>query len=155
MSARGGWHAITIREALERLEVVVSDGLSSGEVELRLNKYGPNELPDEPPVPLWRLILQQFDDLLVKMLLAAAMVSTLLAFTESSDKFAHALVEPFVILLILVLNAIVGVWQESNAEKAIEALKEYEAGEAEVRRDGGAFRTIKAADAPQDIKKGK
>ena len=146
------WHALPASEVLEKLEVVAGDGLSSGEVELRLNRYGPNELPEEPPVPLWKLILQQFDDLLVKMLLAAAAVSTLLAFTESSDKFAHALVEPFVILLILVLNAIVGVWQESNAEKAIEALKEYEAGEAEVRRDGGAFRTIKAAElVPGDI----
>lgn len=101
------WHALSAQDALDKLEVNASDGLTSGEVELRLSKYGPNELPDDPPEPLWKLILAQFDDLLVKMLLAAAAVSTLLAFTESSENFAHALVEPFVILLILVLNAIV------------------------------------------------
>lgn len=146
------WHALTPTEALAKLDVDPSLGLSASEAEARLAKYGLNELAEAPPVPWWKLVLQQFDDLLVKMLLAAAAVSTALAFTESADNFTHALVEPFVILLILVLNAIVGVWQESNAEKAIDALKQYEPNEAEVRRDGAPFRLVRSPElVPGDI----
>ena len=146
------WHALATADALHKLDVDAMQGLSTSEATERLAQYGPNELAETPPVPWWKLVLQQFDDLLVKMLLAAAAVSTALAFTESADNFAHALVEPFVILLILVLNAMVGVWQESNAEKAIDALKQYEPNEAEVRRDGTAFRSIRSPElVPGDI----
>lgn len=81
------------------------------------------ELTDEPPTPWWKLVAAQFDDVLVKMLLAAAFVSFGLALLETEGNRMHAMVEPIVILTILVLNAIVGVWQEMNADAAIEALK--------------------------------
>ena len=146
------WHALSPADALSKLDVDASHGLTSSEAAARLGRFGPNELAESPPVPLWKLVLAQFDDLLVKILLASAVVSTALAFTESSENFVHALVEPFVILLILVLNAIVGVWQESNAEKAIDALKQYEPNEAEVRRDGQAFRQVRSPElVPGDI----
>ena len=102
---------------------------------------------------MWKLLLQQFDDLLVKVLLGAATISFMLALSESdSSARGHAMVEPLVIVVILVLNAVVGVWQESNAEQAIEALKQYEPDDADVRRDGAPFRTIRAAElVPGDI----
>ena len=106
-----------------------------GEVVRRRAKYGRNELEPDEGTPFWKLVLKQFDDLLVKILIVAAFVSFVLAIVDGASGF-EAFVEPGVILLILVLNAVVGVVTENNAEKAIEELKAYEADVATVLRNG-------------------
>jgi len=78
------------------------------------------ELPEDPPTPLWEMILEQFKDQLVLILLGSAVVSFILALLDSKEGLLGAMVEPMVILLILVANAAVGVIQESNAERAID-----------------------------------
>ncbi|KAI9891843.1 MAG: hypothetical protein M1814_002408 [Vezdaea aestivalis] len=125
-------------------------GLTSDQVITARQKYGRNALPEEPPTPLWELVLEQFKDQLVLILLGSAAVSFVLALFEESDDWT-AFVDPAVILTILILNAIVGVSQESSAEKAIAALQEYSANEAKVTRDG-QIRRIKADElVPGDI----
>jgi len=145
-------HARTWQECTSFFQVDEERGLSQSQVEANRKKYGLNELPAEEGKTLWELILEQFDDLLVKILLLAAIISFILAFFEDEESIT-AFVEPFVILLILIANAIVGVWQNRNAESAIEALKEYEPEMGKViRSDKDGVQKIKAVEiVPGDI----
>uniref|UniRef100_A0A7S4EYK7 P-type Ca(2+) transporter n=1 Tax=Chrysotila carterae TaxID=13221 RepID=A0A7S4EYK7_CHRCT len=129
------------------------NGLTDEQVVKLREKYGPNELDKEEGTPLWKLVLAQFDDLLVKILLGAAVLSFVLAFFEDhQEEGMQAFVEPFVILLILVINAIVGVWQEANAESALEALKQLQTCNACCVRNGELLPTVPASElVPGDI----
>ncbi|CAK9301943.1 unnamed protein product [Gordionus sp. m RMFG-2023] len=129
-------HIYSAKEALNYFNVQENEGLSEIQIKSNLEKFGYNELPAEETKSIWLLVLEQFNDLLVRILLLAAMISFILAWFEESSSQITAFVEPFVILLILIANAAVGVWQERNAESAIEALKEYEPEMAKVLREG-------------------
>ncbi|KAH0542252.1 hypothetical protein FGG08_003374 [Glutinoglossum americanum] len=138
------------QEILKHFGVSERIGLSDIRVQEAKQKYGRNALPDDPPTPLWRLVLEQFKDQLVIILLASAAVSFLLALFEDGEGWT-AFVDPAVILTILILNAIVGVSQENSAEKAIAALQEYSASEAKVLREGQIKRIRADELVPGDI----
>ncbi|CAG6022056.1 unnamed protein product, partial [Menidia menidia] len=146
-------HTKTVEEVLGFFGVNESTGLSCEQLRKNRDKWGPNELPAEEGKSLWELVLEQFEDLLVRILLLAACISFTLAWFEEGEGTITAFVEPFVILLILIANAIVGVWQERNAENAIEALKEYEPEMGKVyRQDKKSVQRVKARDiVPGDI----
>ncbi|KAL2154865.1 hypothetical protein VTH82DRAFT_3541 [Thermothelomyces myriococcoides] len=142
--------AKSIDQVLDTLGVNKATGLTDEQVTRLRAKYGKNAIPEEPPTPLWQLILEQFKDQLVLILLGSAAISFVLALFEDEGGWS-AFVDPVVILTILILNAVVGVSQESSAEKAIAALQEYSANEANVVRNGQTHR-IKAEDlVPGDI----
>ncbi|CAD6218348.1 GSCOCG00011433001-RA-CDS [Cotesia congregata] len=146
-------HCKTVDEVLNYFNCDQEKGLSPDQVKRNQEKYGLNELPAEEGKSIWQLVLEQFDDLLVKILLLAAIISFVLALFEEHDDAFTAFVEPFVILLILIANAVVGVWQERNAESAIEALKEYEPEMGKVvRADKSGVQRIRAKEiVPGDI----
>ncbi|KIN03983.1 hypothetical protein OIDMADRAFT_159005 [Oidiodendron maius Zn] len=137
-------------EVLKFFQVSETQGLTEAQVKAARDKYGRNAIAEDPPTPLWELILEQFKDQLVIILLGSAAVSFVLAMFEEGGGWS-AFVDPAVILTILILNAVVGVSQESSAEKAIAALQEYSANEAKAFRDGHVNR-VRAEDlVPGDI----
>uniref|UniRef100_H2ZGA3 Sarcoplasmic/endoplasmic reticulum calcium ATPase 2 n=1 Tax=Ciona savignyi TaxID=51511 RepID=H2ZGA3_CIOSA len=137
----------TSAEVLSYFSVSPTQGLSDEQVKRNRAKYGPNGKS------LWQMVVEQFEDLLVRILLLAAIISFVLALFEDGEESITAFVEPFVILLILIANSIIGIWQERNAESAIEALKEYEPEMGKVvRQDRSAVQRILAKNiVPGDI----
>ncbi|KAG1967698.1 sarcoplasmic/endoplasmic reticulum calcium ATPase 1 isoform X1 [Pimephales promelas] len=146
-------HTKETAECLAYFGVSESTGLGLDQVKKNQEKFGFNELPAEEGKTIWELVVEQFEDLLVRILLLAACISFVLALFEEGEETVTAFVEPLVILLILIANAVVGVWQERNAESAIEALKEYEPEMGKVyRADRKSVQMIKAREiVPGDI----
>lgn len=144
-----------VKECEEKFQVTREYGLSNDEVEKRRQIYGWNELEKHEGPSIFRLILDQFNDTLVRILLVAAVISFVLAWydgDEGGEMEITAFVEPLVIFLILIVNAIVGVWQENNAEKALEALKEIQSEHASVIREGKKIQNLSAKElVPGDI----
>lgn len=120
------WHSMPDTEVLAKLETPLEEGLSLEEVKARQEKYGLNELTEAPPTTFWEMLWAQINSFVIYMLLAAALISALLGDT----------VEAIAILAIVVLNAIMGIIQESRAEAALSALKKLAAPEASVLRGG-------------------
>ncbi|KAL7175657.1 hypothetical protein ACSBR2_029285 [Camellia fascicularis] len=140
----------SVSEVLEFFAVDPAKGLTDFQVAEHARIYGRNVLPQEGSTPFWKLVLKQFDDLLVKILIAAAVISFILALING-DTGLTAFLEPSVILMILAANAAVGVITETNAEKALEELRAYQADIATVLRNG-CFSILPATDlVPGDI----
>jgi len=120
------YHCIAPDETASRLRTHIEKGLSSSEIEKRVKEHGYNELTEKPRPGFLKMLLDQFNNFLIIILIIAAIVS--LALGEYVDAIA--------IMTIVVINAIVGVIQESKAEQALAALKKMAAPNAQVIRDG-------------------
>jgi Ca2+ transporting ATPase len=138
------YFAKSVKDCLADL-ATTEKGISSDLAAKLTEKYGVNELPATEKESLLDQILAQFQDSLVIILLLSAVVSFVLSIFEGFS------VEPFVILLILVVNAVVAITQETNAENAINALKEYYSDEAKVLRDGAIVKIPAKQLVPGDI----
>jgi Ca2+-transporting ATPase len=108
-------------------------GLSSSEARHRLERHGRNELPSAPPVPAWRRLLAQFNDVLTILLLVATAVSFVAWWIERQSPIPY---EALTIIAIVILNGVLGFVQESRAEHAVAALRAMSAPNARVVRDG-------------------
>ena len=142
-------HAVEADEFISRVGVSIDEGLSANRVRKLQALHGPNVLAAEKPVPLWKLVAAQFDDRLVQILLGVAVLSYVLARVEGEE---NGWVEPVVILSILVLNAIVGTWQEKSAQSALDALQKLQPENARCLRNGVWDHAMAAAElVPGDI----
>ncbi len=137
-----------ISGVIKELATDEAKGLSSQEVALRREKFGENKLKEKKKKTNFQRFIEQFKDAMIIILLIAAVVSFVIACIEGNPK---EFFEPVLILLIVVINAIMGVAQESKAEKALDALNNMSAPHARVLRDGKESLINAAELVPGDI----
>ncbi|MEQ8201875.1 MAG: HAD-IC family P-type ATPase, partial [Syntrophomonadaceae bacterium] len=125
-------HSSNYEDVVRELQADPFQGLTSEEASRRLQQYGQNRLEVKKKKTMIQHFFEQFKDVMIVILIIAAAISFIVALYEGEGFF-----EPILILLIVVLNAIMGVVQEGKAEKALEALQEMSAPHARVVRDGG------------------
>ncbi len=130
-------HQKSIEELEKELMTSAADGIKESSCKERITKYGTNELREEAKESLLVKFLKEFTDPLIIILLIAAVVSVVVDPSEW--------IESIIILVVVLLNAILGVYQENNAEKSLEALKKLSSPTAKVIRDG-IRKTIPSAD---------
>ncbi len=137
------WHALSAKEVLEKLDTTPIKGLSTDEVERRRQIHGLNQLREKPRPSFIQLVFAQLKSFVIVLLIVASIISMILG--EFVDSAA--------ILLIVILNAVLGVVQESRAEEALAALKKMAAPDAQVIRDGKHVSVPSEQLVPGDIVK--
>ncbi|EJT5927610.1 TPA: calcium-transporting P-type ATPase, PMR1-type [Clostridium perfringens] len=135
------WYKKSKNEILQELDVDEKNGLSSTEALRRLEKYGKNKLETKKKKTLFKQFLSKLKDVMIYILIIAAIISAFLG--EISDAL--------IILLVIIINAVIGVIQESKAEKALDALKELSTPKALVKRDGSLKEILSEDIVPGDI----
>lgn len=135
------WHGLGSDVALQELQADQQHGLSSKEALARRAHHGPNVLAESKAISLWHLLMEQFQDFMVLVLLGATAISLLLG--EIGDGLT--------IVAIVVVNACLGFLQEFRAEKSMEKLRELSSPVASVRRDGHELRVAAEEVVPGDV----
>ncbi len=135
------WYKISKEDLISSLETDPQSGLTDDEVKKRISKYGTNELKEEEKKSFLSKLLAQFSDFLILILIGAALISFFVG--EGKDAV--------VILAIVILNALLGLYQEGKAEKALEALKKMASPTAKVIRNGHLTEVPASTLVPGDI----
>ena len=134
-------HTLTGEAVATAMEVRLEVGLTSAQALERLARHGPNRLPETPPRSPWRVLLGQFKSILILILIGAAVLAAVVG----------SIKDAVVILAVVVVNALVGFYQEYRAERSLDALKSMLPSKARVRRDGISY-VISADDVvPGDV----
>ncbi len=142
LAAKRTWHTAAISELFESLQAT-QEGLTSEEARKRLAKYGPNKLPEKPPPTWWQIGLRQFKSPLIYILAAAAVVSLILHPDDPTDAIFIA--------AVLLINALIGGYQEWRAEQSTRALQKLLQIRASVLRDGKFIEIDATEVVPGDI----
>src|SRR5690554_4280298 len=138
---RNNWHALETEEVLQELNSDQKQGLNDEEVSERQEKYGKNILPKGKKQPWWKRLLLQFNNMLIYVLLGAAVITALM------DHW----IDTWVILTVVVVNALIGFIQEGKAEKALEGISKMLSLDAVVQRNGNKKTTEAENLVPGDI----
>ena len=135
-------HCSVADDVIQNLDAAPQTGLSDTQVLERRSAYGENKLAEAPRIPAWKRYLAQFKDLLIIILLAAALIS----FVVSGE-----LKTPIVVLIVVIANATIGFIQENRAEASLEALRKMLTTNAKVRRGGKVVEVTTSELVPGDI----
>ena len=141
-------HHKPVEDVLNHFETDVTSGLNDGQVATKRMKYGKNKLREKKKKTTMQRFLDQFKDVMILILIAAAIVSFVVICMEQNW---GELFEPALIVLIVIVNAVMGVMQESKAEKALDALKNMSAPHARVVRNGKEMLIDASELVPGDI----
>lgn len=141
------WYRYKISEILKKFNVSENKGICKSSLKKRQKLHGKNLLAEKRPKSLFKKFLEQFSDFMVITLLIASAVSFIMAITNENGDY----VDPIIILFIVIMNAIIGVTQESKAEKAINSLKKLSSPHANVIRDGCKKNIMSEDVVPGDI----
>ena len=140
------WFKLSEKEIEKKLGTDIQKGLSLDEVSKRYEKYGHNELKAKAKKTLIQKFLDQFKDFMIVVLIIAAIVSGIVGVQQG-----EGIADTFIILIVVIVNAIIGVAQENKAEKSLEALQKLSSHVAKVVRDGN-LTVVQSADlVPGDI----
>lgn len=148
------WQACTIEETLAQLNTNPDTGLSSNQVAENLEHYGPNELVEQAGRSSWQILLDQFTNIMLILLIVVALVSGILDFMDLQKKLAAGELpfkDTIAILAIVILNGLLGYLQESKAEKDLAALKKMATSRVRVIRDGRTEEVDSTALVPGDL----
>jgi Ca2+-transporting ATPase len=141
MNSPEPWHALSVDAALQRCGTLPSSGLDAEDVERRRARHGPNALPEPPPRPLWRILLRQFRSPLIYILFVAAVLAVVLGHFGDAG----------VILAVVLVNALIGSFQEGRAERSMAALRRLSTLRVRVLRSGSE-QVVEASDlVPGDL----
>jgi Ca2+-transporting ATPase len=138
---RVDWHAKTVEEVTDLLGVDVASGLSPRDLAIRQAQYGPNRLQVAPPPPWWKLLVSQFTDGLILVLIGAAILSFAAGETE----------EAVFIVVLLIFNGLLGFWQERQAQQSLAAIRALVVPQTRVRRDGLVLEVAADGLVPGDV----
>jgi len=125
------WFNLSFKQVEEKLKTNIIDGLTNEEVIKRREQYGLNELKAKKKKTLIQKFLEQFKDFMIIVLILAAIISGVIGIKEGDG-----MADTFIIMIVIIVNAIIGVVQESKAEKSLEALKKMSSHVAKVIRNG-------------------
>ncbi|PAX51788.1 cation-translocating P-type ATPase [Brunnivagina elsteri] len=148
------WHSLEPKLALQQLSTSADTGLTKEEVQQRLQKYGPNELEESGGRSSWDILVDQFKNIMLLMLIAVALISGILDLLDWKEKLAKGefpFKDTIAILAIVILNGILGYVQESRAEQALAALKKLSSPNVRVIRNGTQMEIAGKDLVPGDI----
>ncbi len=141
------WHEMNVYEVLRQTKTNEKVGLTSKEAEIRKQEYGENKLKEKKKDNFFIKLIKQLNDFMIIILIIASIISFILEKINGTNDY----IDSIIIIAIVIFNAILGLMQESRAEKSIEALKNMSSPTAKVRRDGHIREILSQEVVPGDI----
>lgn len=141
------WHTMNIREVQNNLKTNENIGLTEKEALKREKEYGKNKLDETKKRSIILRFLDQFKDFMIIILIIAAVISAIISYVENT----HEYMDSVIIIAIVVFNAIMGLIQESKAEKSLEALKKLSSPTTKVKRNGKIITVDSELIVPGDV----
>ena len=141
------WETLRKEEVLKLLNTDRKRGLTKEEANIRRNKYGKNKLDDKPKETLLKKFIKQFKDFMIAILIIASIISAVISYIQGENDY----IDSIIIILIVILNAIMGVIQEAKAEKSIQALKNMTPTKAKVIRENAVIQINADELVPGDL----